>query len=178
MAAELPDPPPVSSPLAADCRKPLTNGARYWAGSAAEWMLAWLVSEEASRFCSRAPTAAVPMTEPTWRTVLSMPEAAPAIRGSTSRMAIVVSGANVPPMPSPATISGARKSCQDECVPAMRTTQPIPMANRESPATRIHLPPVLSVSRPRNGARAIITSEEGAIVRPALSAEKPSADCK
>ena len=168
----------MSSPLAAACRNPLTNGTRYWAGSAAERMAAWLASEEASRFCSSAPTAAVPMTEPTWRTVLSMPEAAPAIRGSTSRMATVVSGANVPPMPRPATIRGARKSCQVECVLAISTTQPMPTANRLSPLTRIHLPPVLSVSRPRNGAMTIITSEDGAMVRPALSAEKPSADCR
>jgi len=40
-----------------------------------------------------------------------MPDAAPAIRGSTSRMAPVVIGGNVPPMPRPATIIGARKSC-------------------------------------------------------------------
>jgi len=118
------------------------------------------------------------MTEPTCRTVLSMPEAAPAIRGSTWRMATVVSGANVPPMPRPATINGTRKSCQVEVGVAISTAQPIPMANRLSPLTRIHLPPVLSVSRPRNGATAIITTEEGAMVRPALSAEKPRADCR
>jgi len=121
---------------------------------------------------------AVPITEPTCRTVFSMPEAAPAIRGSTWRMATVVSGANVPPMPRPATTSGARKSCQVEVGVAIRTAQPIPMANSESPVTRMYLPPILSVSRPRNGAAAIITSEDGAMVRPAFSAEKPSADCR
>jgi hypothetical protein len=45
---------------------------------------AWLPSSAASRFWSSAPTEAVPMTEPTWRTVFSMPDAAPAILGSTS----------------------------------------------------------------------------------------------
>ena len=141
-------------------------------------MEAWLVSEAASRFCSSAPTAAVPMTEPTWRVVFSTPEAAPAIRGSTSRIATVVSGANVPPMPRPATISAGRKSYQVECGVAISTTQPMPTANRVRPQIRMYLPPVLSVSLPRKGATKIITSEEGARVSPALSAEKPRADCR
>ena len=104
--------------MAAACRNPLTNGPRTDAGSPADRMAAWLLSAVTSRFCSSAPTAAVPMTEPTWRTVLIMPDAAPAIRGSTSRIATVVIGANVPPMPRPATIIGARKSCRRECGPA------------------------------------------------------------
>ncbi len=48
--------------------------------------------------------------------------------------------------------------------------------NRLSPVTRMYLPPVLSVRLPGKGTTAIITSEEGAKVRPAFSAEKPSAD--
>ena len=109
---------------------------------------------------------------------MSTPEAAPASLGSTSRMAVVVSGANVPPMPMPATISGARKSCHAECGPATRTAHPMPAANRVRPQVRMNLPPILSVSRPRKGAAKIMTTEAGAMVRPAFSAEKPSASCR
>jgi len=158
--------------------KPLTNGARACGGRLAETAVARLVSELTSRFCSSAPTAAVPMTEPTWRVVLSTPEAAPAIFGSTSLIAVVVIGGNVPPMPRPATIIGARKSYQAECGVAISTAQPMPSANKLRPVSRMYLPPILSVSRPRPGARMIITTEEGAMVRPAFSAEKPSADCR
>ncbi len=42
----------------------------------------------------------------------------------------------------------------------------------------MYLPPILSVSRPATGATTIDSSEAGAMVRPARSAEKPSTDCR
>jgi hypothetical protein len=42
----------------------------------------------------------------------------------------------------------------------------------------MNLPPIRSVIRPATGATNIETSEAGAIVRPAFSAEKPSTDCR
>src|ERR1039457_5900466 len=132
------------------------NGPRTWAGRAAVRVVAWLVRDDTSRFCSRAPTVAVPITRPTWRTVFSTPDAAPAIRGSMFRMAVVTIGANVQPMPNPATISAGRKSYHAELGFAIRTAQPIPAP----------------------GATNIEMSEAGAIVRPAFSAEKPRTDCR
>src|SRR5262249_57673861 len=82
------------------------------------------------------------------------------------------------PRPRPARISAGRKSYQVECGVAMSTTQPMPTANRVRPQIRMYLPPVLSVSLPRKGAAKIITSEEGARVSPALSAEKPRGGCR
>ena len=93
-------------------------------------------------------------------------------------MAVVVSGANVQPMPTPATISGARKSYQVECGLATSTTQPIPTANSDSPHIKMYLPPTLSVSLPTPGARMMLISEAGISVSPAFRAEKPSADCR
>ncbi len=141
-------------------------------------MVAWLVIVDTRRFCSSAPTAAVPMTRPTCRTVLSTPEAAPAIRGSMLRMATVTIGAKMQPMPAPATISGARKTYHADVVVATAAAQPMPTANSVRPLIRMYLPPILSVSRPATGARNIDISEAGARVSPARSAVKPSTDCR
>ena len=139
--------------------------------------MASAVRAELSRFCSRAPTAAVPITAPTCRTVFSMPDAAPAICGSMFRMAVVVIGANMQPMPKPAMASAGMKSCQVEWVVAMADgpgrCRP---ANSISPDIRMYLPPILSVRRPATGATNMEMSDAGAIVRPAFSAENPSTD--
>ena len=122
--------------------------ARTCGGSPAELVVAWLVSEATSRFSSSAPTDAVPITVPTWRTVLSTPDAAPAICGLTLRMAVVVIGANVRPCRCPATISGGRKSCHGSWVRPPAPPSPCRPANRVRPLIRMYLPPILSVSRP------------------------------
>ena len=119
-------PAPTWMPLLAECWISAMNGPRTCAGSAAERVVAWLVIADTSRFCSSAPTAAVPITRPTCRTVLSTPEAAPAIRGSMLRMATVTIGAKMQPMPTPATISGARNSYHAEVVVATAPAQPMP----------------------------------------------------
>jgi len=93
---------------------PATNRLRTCGGSAVARVLAWAVIAETSLFCSRAPTAAVPITRPTCRTVFSTPDAAPAMRGSTLRMPTVTMGAKMHPMPNPATIRGARKTSHEE----------------------------------------------------------------
>jgi len=106
------------------------------------------------------------------------PDAAPAIRGSTLCIATVCSGANVMPMPKPATMRPGSR-CQrvllgwDEAI-----RMPMPVENRLSPTNRIHLPPNRSDSRPANGAITIAISDIGAVVRPACSAESPSTDCR
>jgi hypothetical protein len=171
-------PAPTWMPLLAECWISVTNRLRTCGGSAAERLAAWLVMVDTSLFCSRAPTVAVPMTSPTCRTVLSTPDAAPAICGWMLRMATVISGANTQPMPNPATISGARKLCHEESGRAIRASQPIPAPNRVSPVIRMYLPPIRSVSRPANGATNIEISEAGAIASPAFSAEKPRTDCR
>jgi hypothetical protein len=56
----------------------------------------------ASRFCRMARQSALPSTEPTCRAVFMTPEAAPARRGLTFRVAIVCIGDIVQPTPSPA----------------------------------------------------------------------------
>ncbi len=138
----------------------------------------WVVMSETSRFCSSAPTVAVPRTRPTCRTVFSTPDAAPAIRGSMLRMAMVVSGANVQPIPTPATSRQGRNTYQADVGVAMKPSQPIPTANRNRPVIRMYLPPILSVIRPATGATNIAITDAGAMVSPAFSAEKPSTDCR
>jgi hypothetical protein len=101
-------------PFFAELSIPATNRLRTCGGRAAARVLAWAAIAETSLFCSRAPTAAVPITRPTCRTVFSTPYAAPARRGSMLRMATVTIGAKMQPIPSPATISGARKTGQEE----------------------------------------------------------------
>ena len=137
------------------------NGPRTWAGSAAVRVVAWLVRDDTSRFCSSAPTAAVPITRPTWRTVFSTPDAAPLIRGSMLRMATVTRGANVQPMPNPPTISAGRKSYHAELGVAIRAAQPIPAANRAKPVMRMacHRPGSSSAGHGRDEHR---RSEAGA----------------
>ena len=171
-------PAPTEMPALAELWIAAMKGPRTCAGSAAVRVVAWLVRDDASLFCSRAPTAAVPITRPVCRTVFSTPDAAPAIRGSISRMATVTNGANVHPMPNPATISAGRKSCHAELGRAISAVQPMPAANRVRPDIRMYLPPIRSVIRPATGATNIEMSEAGAIVRPAFSAEKPRTDCR
>ncbi len=118
------------------------------------------------------------MTAPTCRIVLIMPDAAPATLGSTFRMAIVVIGANVQPIPSPAMARVGMKSCQVEWVVAMAAVRPKPMAKSIRPENRMYLPPIRSVMRPATGATNMEITDAGAKVKPALSAEKPRADCR
>ena len=69
------------------------------------------------------------------------------------------------------------KAVHDEPGWAMSAIQPIPTPNRIRPDMRMNFPPILSVSgRPRS--RNIETSEAGAMVSPAFSAENPSTDCR
>ena len=84
--------------------------------------------------------------------MLRIPDAAPDICGEMLRMAIVVMGAKVMPIPAPATIAGPRKLIQVESGPATNVSQAKAMVNREMPVVRIHLPPTLSANRPANGA--------------------------
>ena len=92
------------------------------------------------------------------------------------RMATVVIGANVIPMPAPAMIAGTRKLIQVESGPAMYAISPIPVVNRAMPVMRMYLPPMRSERRPANGAVNMDVSDIGARVRPATSAEKPRTD--
>ena len=68
------------------------------------------------------------------------------------------------------------KACQVEWVVAMAAVRPKPIANSISPDIRMYLPPIRSVMRPATGATNMETIDAGAMVSPALSAEKPSAD--
>ena len=92
------------------------------------------------------------------------------------RMATVISGAKVHPMPIPATIRGARKLGQAESGCAISAIHPIPRANRVRPDIRMYLPPILSVSLPAAGATNTEMSEAGASASPAFSAENPRTD--
>ena len=127
-----------------------------------------------SRFCSSAPTPAVPITVPTCRVVLKTPEAAPAIIGLTLRMATVVIGAKVQPMPMPATNCGARKSYQAELAWAIERNGAHPAGEQEQPghqdvlaADPVGHPP--GDRRHEHRDHATLAPSSG----PALRAEKP-----
>src|SRR5258708_34957209 len=108
--------------------------------------------------------------------VLSAADADPAIRGSMFRIATVVTGANVIPIPAPAMVAGTRKLVHVESGPATHARLPIPIVNRTLPVSRMYLPPTLSAKRPANRAVNIEVSDIGGSVRPATSAEHPRAD--
>jgi len=93
--------------------------------------------------------------------------------GGASASAVAVKA-----MPMPATTCGRRKAYQAELGWAISAIEPMPPANSTRPSIRMYLPPIRSDIRPATGATNIETSEAGAIVRPALSAEKPSTDCR
>ena len=107
------------------------------------------------------------MTAPSCRVVLMMPDAAPAMRGSTSRIAIVCSGANVMPRPKPATIRpGSRPTC--ERVDVRRGDQDAHAAGEQADADEQDpLAADRSAKRPATGATNIEISDIGAVVRPA-----------
>ena len=132
----------------------------------------------ASCACSTAPMTALPTTAPSWRIVLKTPDAAPVSRGVTSRIAIVVIGAKTQPIPRPASISGGTNVCQLESGDASQKRRPVPVAKRTRPVMRKYLPPNRSTSRPEKGATTIETSDSGATVKPAESADIPSTDCR
>ena len=171
-------PAPISNPFDDTLVNAATNASRYAAGNNVECATAWLCSVVASWFCKMAPMTALPIAAPSWRIVLRTAEAAPATRGSMLRIAIVVMGAKVIPMPAPAMIAGTRKLIHVESGPAMYAMRPIPIVNSEMPAMRMYLPPMRSDRRPANGAVNIEVSDIGAKVNPATRAENPRTDCR
>src|SRR5215510_5062716 len=106
--------PEPTAPEVAARVTPATSLSRIGGGSTTERCRGWRVRATASLFCTNAPTAAAPITDPTWRLVFSKPEAAPAAGGSMSRMATVVMGGNTHPIPAPATRKGGRKAYHAE----------------------------------------------------------------
>src|SRR5207248_10123861 len=111
-------PVPISKPFELTELKALMNCCLKLAGSEAAWLTAWSSSAVARWFCRRAPTTELPIAAPSCRVVFSTPEADPAIRGEMLRMATVVIGAKVMPMPAPAMMAGTRKLIQVESGPA------------------------------------------------------------
>src|SRR5712692_5172865 len=171
-------PVPIWNPLLDTELNAATNWARKLSGSAPAWLTAWSCNVVARWFCNKAPTTALPMAAPSWRVVLRIPDAAPDICGEMLRMATVVIGAKVMPMPTPATIAGARKLIQVEAGPATYVSQTKPTVNSEMPVVRMYLAPTLSAYRPANGAVNMDVRDIGARVSPAVSAEKPRTDCR
>src|SRR5260370_39713060 len=107
-----------------------------------------------------------------------MPDAAPDICGEMLRMATVVMGAKVIPIPAPATIAGARKLIHVESGPATYGIQTKPTVNKEMPGVRMYLAPTLSAYLPAKGAVNIDVRDIGARASPAFSAENPRTDCR
>src|SRR5262245_14666265 len=161
----------AAEPCWAEFANPVMNLCLASGGSVPACCTAATGSDAAIRFWSRAPTAAVPITAPTCRTVLIIPEAAPATRGSIFRIAMVVIGAKVQPIPTPAMARAQMKSCHCEVGVAITAVRPKPTANNIRPDSKMYFPPILSVILPATGATNIETIDAGAIVRPALSAE-------
>src|SRR5260370_42182904 len=102
-----------------------------------------------------------------------MPDAAPAICGEMLRMATVVIGAKVMPMPAPAMMAGTRKFIHVESGPGTNVTRLKPMGNKEMPVSAMDLPPIVSASRPAKGGATIGMGDIGADGRPAARAAKP-----
>src|SRR5207244_12999563 len=92
-------PAPISNPFDDTLVNAAMKASRYAAGNDVECATAWLCSVVASWFCKIAPITALPMAAPSWRIVLRTADAAPATRGSMLRIATVVMGAKVMPMP-------------------------------------------------------------------------------
>ena len=85
------------------------------------------------------------------------------------RIATVVIGAKVMPMPAPAMIAGhqevdpRRVRAGDD-----RRVRLIPIVNSVMPVIRMYLPPIRSARRPAKGATTIDVSDIGARVSPAV----------
>jgi len=94
------------------------------------------------------------------------------------RIATVVIGAKVMPIPAPATIAGTRKLIHVESGPATKVSDPKPTAKTKMPTIKMYLPPMRSAVLPAKGATTIEVSDIGASVRPAVRAEKPRTDCR
>ncbi len=115
-------------------------------------------------------------TEPTWRSALLTPEAAPVSCGGTLRMTSEPIGAKVQPAPRPATKSGPTNAVQELLVSATRKIQVMPMPNIDRPAVRMYLPPNFSDRMPAGPAVNIEPSARGTRTRPVLMGLKPSTD--
>ncbi len=108
--------------------------------------------------------------------VFNTPEAAPAIAGVMSRIAMVVIGANTSPRPTPVSTQGKKKVSWFELTVATAVTMAAPAPNRASPAIRRYFPPMRSASRPANGATIPAVSDIGAIVNPDSNGVMPRTD--
>ena len=117
-----------------------------------------------------APSAAMPVAIPTWRNVLLMPEAIPALRGSTTLTDVEASGALTSPIPMPPAIKPASKVVQLEprVIPCIsRRATPI---TASPPPSRI-LTGIRVESLPAIGATTNETNERGRKITPVLTAE-------
>src|SRR5207245_9930783 len=94
---------------------------------------------------------ALPMTAPSWRIVFSTADAEPAMRGSMFRMATVVIGAKVIPIPAPATIAGTKKLIHVESGQATKARLAIQMVKRSIQVSRMNLTTIRSAKRLENG---------------------------
>ena len=87
----------------------------------------------ASRFCSRAPTAALAITAPSSWMVLITPEATPASSGRRSRVAMLKTGPHMKPMPSPLTTRPGTNAHRLESACAAHAMYADPAASMSSP---------------------------------------------
>src|SRR5262249_31966231 len=131
-------PRPTSSPLLAASAKPLTKPWRSCGGSCDAAVSALSCRALASWFCSTAPAiTALPIALPIWRLVFSVPEAAPLMTGGTSRIASVVRGAMVQPIPRPVTASGSANVNEVDVTDSTRARPASPAPKTTKPSIRM-----------------------------------------
>src|SRR6266536_2379563 len=110
---------PVAVGISADCSQAGSEVAAV-AARASIAAASWLARIE--------PVTAPPRTAPSCRAVLSAPEAAPASAGGAACMPMVIMGAKIAPMPSPATSSTGAKVSEVARVDDTAATPAMPSA--------------------------------------------------
>src|SRR5699024_6673374 len=117
---------------------------------------------------------ALPNTEPTCRVVLYTPEPAPACAIGRLRVAVVVSGDQTNPCPTPSIVSGASSvpTAVSGCITADNHTNP-PQKHASPKPARLR-GCARSASLPTNGARMPESPATGTINSAARSGDSPS----
>jgi hypothetical protein len=135
-------------------------------------------SRSAVRAVASVASSARPRPPPTWRDVLTSPEARPASRPSTPAVAAIVTGTKEQPIPAAATIEAPSTSALHEPSASIRDSQSIPIPRHVIPKARTRPGPKRPAIRLAIWENTMIAPVIGRNASPASSADSPTTPCR
>ncbi len=130
------------------------------------------------RWAARVARAARPTQPPSWRELLSRPEAIPASPGAMPVVAAATTGARTSPVPMLVTTDGPRTSVRKPPSGLMSANQARPAAATAAPGTSVARGPRVAVIRVATRVPATSPAEKGRNAAPVAAAPRPRTCCR